>query len=279
MTRRNVAFGALAKQALELRVKSGIGFDEPCDIYELIAHGGIDLQFVDVPSLEGMYLDEPETHRICVCAHRPVGRQRYTAAHELGHHYLGHGTQIDTTVDDVSQLASSTSAETAADAFARYLLMPARAVQTAFRRRGFEVNSLEPIAVYRAACWLGVGYQTLLNQMAYSLNILSTSQHKRLSKVSPKAIKAQLAGTSSACDVWPLDQLWANRTLHAQIGDLIIGISPPIANPVVTQMREELYTAKSVGNAVLPLAVHGTIRVCISRGAYVGFYDYRYLPE
>jgi Zn-dependent peptidase ImmA (M78 family) len=279
VTGRKVAFGALAKQAIEFRVKNGIGFDEPCDIYELIAHSGIDLQFVDVPSLEGMYLDEPESRRICVCAHRPVGRQRYTAAHELGHSYLGHGTQIDTTVDDVSQLASSTSAEAAADAFARYLLMPAPAVQTAFRGRGFEVNSLEPIAVYRAACWLGVGYQTLLNQMAYSLNMLPSSQHKRLSKVTPRTIKAQMAVTSNACDVWPLDQLWANRTLHAQIGDVITGINPSTDNPMVTEMRQELYTAKSVGIAVFPLAVHGTVRVCISRGAYVGFYDYRYLPE
>ncbi len=279
MTGRNVGFGPIAKQAMELRTKADIGFDEPCDVYELIAQSNIDLQFVDIPSLEGMYLDEPETRRICVCAHRPVGRQRYTAAHELGHCILGHGTQIDATVNDLERLTSPTSAETGADAFARYLLMPPRAVQAAFRMRGFEINSLEPIAIYRASCWLGVGYSTLLNQMLYSLHILRTSEHNRLSKVSPKTIKAQLTGTSTGCDVWPLDKLWANRTLHAQIGDLIIGLGPLTATSLVAQMCQGIYTAKSVGIALLPLAADGTVRVCVSRAAYIGFYDYRYLPE
>jgi hypothetical protein len=279
VTLRNVDFGAIAKQAIELRAKAGIGFDEPCDIYELIAQSSIDLQFVDIPSLEGMYLDEPETRRICVCAHRPAGRQNYTAAHELGHCVLGHGTQIDATVNDLERLTSPASAETGADAFARYLLMPPRAVQAAFRMRGFEINSLEPSAIYRAACWLGVGYGTLLNQMLYSLHFLQTLEHKRLSKISPKTIKAQLAGTSTGCDVWPLDKLWENRTLNAQIGDLITGLGPSTVTSVVAQIRPGIYEAKSAGIVIVPLAADGTVRVRVSRAAYVGFYDYRYLPE
>src|SRR5712691_9157125 len=119
MTQHCMTSGAIAKRAIEFRVASGLAFEEPCDIYELISRRRIELQFVDIPSLEGMYLEEPEARRICVCAHRPVGRQHYTAAHELGHNVLGHGSQIDPIVDELGQAKSLTSEERAADAFAR----------------------------------------------------------------------------------------------------------------------------------------------------------------
>src|SRR5260370_11240810 len=163
MTGRCMPLRTAAKQAIEFRLSSGIGFEDPCDIYEVIARHGIDLQFVDIPSLEGMYLEEPEARRICVCAHRPVGRQRYTAAHELGHHILGHGSQIDIVVYELGNNTDVATEETTAELFARYVLMPPRAVQAAFRCRGFGMASLDPIDIYRAACCLCLGYVTLLN--------------------------------------------------------------------------------------------------------------------
>ncbi len=126
MSQRCLLSAAVAKRAIEFRVAMGLSFENPCDIYEAISEYGIDLQFVDIPSLEGMYLEEPEARRICVSAHRPVGRQHYTAAHELGHHLLGHGSQFDTVVGDLGQVKSLTPEERAADAFARYVRMLAR---------------------------------------------------------------------------------------------------------------------------------------------------------
>jgi hypothetical protein len=270
---------ATAKRAIEFRFACELAFDSPCDIYEVIRQRDVELQFVDIPSLEGMYLEEPETCRICVSAHRPVGRQRFTAAHELGHHILRHGSQFDTVVDELDRLTNSSTEEAAADAFARYVLMPPRAVQAAFRLRGFELASLEPLAVYRAACWLGVGYITLLNQMLYSLRVLDPSDHERLSRTTPKSIKAELAGVVPKGDVWPLDEFWEKRRLHTQIGDFIVGLKSQASAPIVTETDRGLYVARNVGESVLPLAAGGNITLCVSKSAYVGFYDYRYLVE
>jgi hypothetical protein len=118
-------------------------------------------------------------------------------------------------VDEIGKVSSSSSEEKAAEAFAGYVLMPPRAVQAAFRLRSFDLASLEPVEVYRAACWLGVGYATLLNQMFYSLHMLNTLDYERLSRTTPKSIKAKLVAAAQNCDVWPLDEFWTKRTLHA----------------------------------------------------------------
>jgi hypothetical protein len=157
--------------------------------------------------------------------------------------------------------------------------MPPRAVQAAFRLRGFDIASLEPSAIYVAACWLGVGYTTLLNQMMYSLKVLRLSDYERLSKTTPKSIKRKLKGIVPDGDVWPLDDHWANRKLHAQIGDLIVGIKCRCATQLLTEIVEGVHAATAVGKCVVPLEAGGNLKLCASRSAYVGFYEYRYLPE
>jgi len=85
-----------AKRALKIRTVGGYSLERPCDVYELIFHSRLELQFFAVPTLEGMYLEDGHTRRICVSAFRPPGRQRFTAAHELAHSALLHGTRVDT---------------------------------------------------------------------------------------------------------------------------------------------------------------------------------------
>src|SRR5882724_4843122 len=156
-----------AKAALKYRVGRSLGFDKPCDVFQTIADEKVDLQFVDIPSLEGMFLQETETTRICVCAHRPWGRQRYTAAHELGHCILGHGTHVDMAMDARGQQPILSDEEILAEAFARFLLMPPRAVSSAFGNG----QKSDPHSVFGASCWLGVGYGTLVRQMCSSLGL------------------------------------------------------------------------------------------------------------
>lgn len=68
-------------------------------------------------------------------------RQRFTIAHELGHHVLGHGTSPR----DTSNAFSSSNAnwkERAANQFAAELLMPADVIQLALSRGYSSVESL-----------------------------------------------------------------------------------------------------------------------------------------
>jgi len=271
-----------ARRAMSFRLANGVPLDSPCDIYQLIPSSRVDLQFVDIPSLEGMYLDEPESHRICVGAHRPVGRQRFTAAHELGHHVFQHGTRIDAIIRNGDAHAGSRNEELIADTFARYILMPSRAVQTAFRLRNVNPSHPDPASTYSAACWLGVGYETLLSQMECSLKILASADRKCLSKTGPKAIKAELYGGAVAVDVWPLDELWAGMRLHCQIGDVILGLQPVSSTPVsdcLLQAAHGAFTAAGVGNIHALLRSNRAVQISISRRPYVGFYEYRYMAE
>lgn len=273
-----------AKRALSVRISQKIGIDSPCDVYELIAGFGLDLQFVDIPSLEGMYLNEPESKRICVSALRPVGRQKYTAAHELGHHVYDHGTQIDQ-VGAPDKCAKTPDEEILADAFARFLLMPARAVLASFRVRGVDPTNPKPQDVFRSAEWLGVGYQTLLYHMQLSVDLLSDSRRRTLAKWKVRTLKAQLAKVPGEGDVWQLDRYWDGQRLHAQIGDTVVGIDlermAQFPQPQVVQPNPTLEEVKlvGVGEGCLPVGADGLTRVSISRAKYVGFYEYRYLAE
>jgi hypothetical protein len=91
--RRQLAKDALMK-ALRLRRKMGISLEAPVCVFDLANEMGIEVRFVDVPSLEGIYSKWPEPV-IIVSSLRPPGRQASTGGHELGHHEYGHGFCID----------------------------------------------------------------------------------------------------------------------------------------------------------------------------------------
>lgn len=263
-----------AKAALKYRMGRGLGLDEPCDVFQTIADEKIDLQFVDIPSLEGMFLQEPETRRICVCALRPWGRQRYTAAHELGHCILGHGTQVDTVMDARGQEPILSDEEILAEAFARFLLMPPRAVPRAFGGRQYDARS-----VFEASCWLGVGYGTLIRQMCSSLNLISGAEQEHLLRFKRSDLCRSIAGIADLKnDLWPLDERWRGRRVHAQLGDVIQGVCAK-GNKLLTAVTSTVNQVNCVGTESANLVAGGTVTISASQHSYIGFYDYRYMPE
>lgn len=265
-----------AKTALQFRVRNGVDLENPCDIYDLIPKNSLQLQFMDVPSLEGMYLNEPETQRICVCGDRPVGRQHFTAAHELGHHVMGHGTTLDMALE-YNSTHDTTEEEYVADAFARFLLMPPRAVQRGFRARRY--NPCDPTAeqIYHVACWLGVGYGTLIEQLRFTLEILPFEQYKRLKKVTPKSLKSGVS--LSGAEIWCVDKLWAGMRLRAKVGDRLSGIEVATATSVLRRENSG-FIAAQVGEISATITDGGEkILVAVSRQRYVGFAEYMYLED
>jgi len=264
-----------AKAALKYRVTHQLGFDEPCDIFQTVADERIDLQFVDVPSLEGMFLQEPEATRICVCAHRPWGRQRYTTAHELGHCILKHGTQVDMAMDARDQQPTLSDEEILAEAFARFLLMPPRAVSNAFGKG----QTSDPHEVFKASCWLGVGYGTLVRQMCSSLRLISGAEQERLLQIERRDLCRQIAGIPDLKeDLWLLDERWRDRRVHAQIGDIIQGVSAK-GSTLLAPITPVANRVQHVGTETVHLIAGGDVAISSSQRSFVGFYDYRYLPE
>jgi len=264
-----------AKVALKYRVDRNLGFDEPCDVFQTIENEKIDLQFVDIPSLEGMFLQEPEVRRICVCALRPWGRQRYTAAHELGHYILGHGTQVDTVIETRDQQPSLSDEEILAEAFSRFLLMPPRAVVKAFGKR----QQYDARAVLEASCWLGVGYGTLIRQMRSSLRLISESEQENLLHIKRRELCRDLAGIPDLeSDLWPLDERWRDRRVHVQLGDVIQGVCSK-GSGLLSLIDSTVNRVDCVGTETVDLISGGSVTISSSRRSFIGFYDYRYMPE
>jgi len=271
------------KAAYSLRVTSGYALDRPCDVYDLISHLGVTLQFIDVPSLEGMYLEEPETTRICVCSRRPSGRQRYTAAHELGHKVFGHGTQLDPTIELRESGTASPLEERLADLFAQSMLMPQSAVNQGFRLRGYEPTAPGPDQILRVSAWLGVGFETLVQQMRLTLGMISYRRYQELLKTDVKEIREAIVHDTNNNEVWPLDSHWSGTAVQAQIGDFLTGVSEHdgrgILEPRDSTSGQKVYAATRAGECVVTVQGSARVRVRVSRKAYVGFYDFRYVEE
>jgi IrrE N-terminal-like domain len=276
------SLGQAAKMALEYRVRNGIAQDAQCDIYELIAGQGLELRFMEVKSLEGFYLSDGTFGQINVCAFRPAGLQRFTAAHELGHHVFGHGSTFDLALDlSEKNFSAVKPEERLAELFARYLLMPRRAVHRGISNIGASPQTLEPEEGYRVAAWLGVGYTSLLHQMRWSLSLLDHDRFEKLLTVKPQTIKQALAptvGKFGRNELWPCHASWHDSHLHVEIGDVITGIkSKP--DGILTAMGNGCFQVTGIGNEEVPLLGGGSVQVSACRKEFVGFYQYRYLPE
>ena len=147
-TRTDLAKQALEK-SLEVREEHGYDFRSPLCVYELADRARVKVQFVDDVNMEGIYaaLAKPT---ILISSLRPLGRRAFTCAHELGHHFFGHGSTIDELKDD-AEAGAFIPNEFIADAFAGFLLMPAQAVKRAFSSRGVDVTTATPEQIYLLA--------------------------------------------------------------------------------------------------------------------------------
>ena len=197
-------------------------------VYDAAEKLGLEVRFVDIPSMEGMYVRESASHSqpiILVSALRPAGRQASTAAHELGHHLFGHGTRIDQYVVDTDEHRAQTALgpeEMIANMFAGFFLMPKAAVERAFKLRTCLPASATPRQILAIAGWLGVGYGTLVHHMRSSLGMLSTQGAKALLSIQPKRIRHQILGTATTADCFFLDHAWTGRPLDLQLGDFVL---------------------------------------------------------
>jgi hypothetical protein len=189
-------------------------------VFDTATELGLDVRFTPIASLGGMF--ERHSNVILVPTDRPRGRQAFTCAHELAHWYLGHGTKLDefVLIDDMSDREPE---ELLANLFAAFLLMPARAVEAAFSRRKWNASAPSPFEVYVVAVQLGVGYETLVSQLRWSLGLLSEQQADQLARTSPAAIRASILGeTCPDRFLVVADRAWRDVPIDLQVGDFAI---------------------------------------------------------
>jgi hypothetical protein len=279
---------ALARQALraamQLRRNLALPREAPVNAFDLARMVGADVRFLDTPSLEGMLVRDPGLRVLLPSTkHRPKGRILFSCAHEVGHHQLGHGTKADLYLDGNFAKDGFAEEEYLAESFAGHLLMPRPAVLDAFARRGWQPTAVTPTQAFILASQLGVGYGTLVLHMNTVMDLLSTASRDDLEKVSPKAVKADLFGTSCPRPLVIADRAWRTVPIDAEREDVVIlpsrtGDDCSLLTPHGHRGNMSVYIATAVGETTLSFG-GGEIVLRVSRQHYIGPLSNRYLPD
>jgi Zn-dependent peptidase ImmA (M78 family) len=281
--RKKIALEAL-KSAIRLRQDKKVHIEDPIPIYDFVEDLGIEVRFVDIPSMEGVFLKKfpPE---ILISSHRPPGRQVYNCAHELGHYLFNHGSHVDEVKASFHKEKVFSPEEFLADTFAAFLLMPKTTVNNGFLRRGWKPETCTAQTTFKIACWLGVGYSTLLNHMQISLNLISKEHAERLLKISLKQIRLECIGKTIDGNLIPVDYFWTGRPIDIQVGDMIL--LPPSTQYegksltlITSDNRSTLLQGEQIGiSRVFDNNSPWACFVRVSRKGYVGLSRYRHLED
>ena len=215
---------ALAKSAAirALRIRASV-YAKPwdaIDVFDLAQQLGVEVRFTKISSMEGMYLRQ-DAPVILIASERPTGRQRFSCAHELGHHAFGDGTRVDKLLDPNSGKGRQDD-EVRADMFAGMLLMPKSAVDHAFSERKLDPNTANSVEFYRVACWLGVGYSTLAGHLHYALSTIKRDRFAQIVRFAPKMIRESVLGQSTPEELIIVDEQWSSKPVDAAVGDFIL---------------------------------------------------------
>jgi Zn-dependent peptidase ImmA (M78 family) len=202
MNRRTLILDG-AQAASDVRDQLGLDLIAPIDPYAVAEGLGIRVRFLPV-SMEGFY-QKSQPPRILLSALRPLVRKAFTCAHEVGHHWFGHGSTIDELKGD-DRGDSDIPEEILANAFAAFLLMPTIAVRRALNSRGWKPDTLNPMQALTIASEFGVGYETLLTHLSITLNDMSRATRTELSKWTPQRIRKRILGDDEAEGLFILDE-------------------------------------------------------------------------
>ncbi len=279
---------ALARRALraaiQLRRSLSIPREAAINAFEIGAMLGIDIRFVDAPSLEGLFVRDPAPLLLLPSTkHRPRPRILFSCAHEIGHQQFDHGIRADAVLQDARQSVSFDADEYLVNAFAGHLLMPRTAVLDSFARRGLIVEKCGPQQVFAVANELGVGYETLLTHLTTVLNMLPRSVHNELTRTSPKEIKSALVGDTWVGPLTLADRHWKSVPLDVEVQELVVlpvgcGSECSLLSHQRNCNAYSIYVARRPGRSRFDLGA-ASIEIRVAREHYVGPYSNRYASD
>jgi Zn-dependent peptidase ImmA (M78 family) len=216
-TRREAILTGVAR-ASELHSKYGLrdalaDGDRPVDVLSTIQRLGLFVMFRPLDGLLGAYVPTRALSGMLITTKRDLHVQRFTAAHELGHHVLEHqALSLDKDVGFVGRgdNAGHNLREVEADSFAAEFLLPKWLIAAHLRRQKWgrrEIGkadfvyqlSLRLGASYAATCW------ALLSQ-----NFLDRRIVNELVKTQPRMAKQRavpdMSPESWHRDIWVLSE-------------------------------------------------------------------------
>lgn len=210
-----------AYAALRLRYRAGIALTDPASPIDIAEKVGIQVWFLKAPSMEGMFVQAPDP-QILLSSLRPAGRINFTCAHELGHHWFGHGAHVDLETHDEGLLTADAEDEFQANSFASALLMPKTTVQHGFVKRKTSPTEASPRQILAVAHWLGVGYTTLIHHLQKTLHLVGDDRAVELLKKQPRRIIERELDRAVDGSVFIVDRAWVAKPIDLQVGDVAI---------------------------------------------------------
>ncbi|MEU9213406.1 ImmA/IrrE family metallo-endopeptidase [Streptomyces sp. NPDC048415] len=222
----NNAHGAAMIAAAQAHEALGAEVDDYIDVFGALRWAGVEVMGQKMGGLLGLYVDGSQggVPGCLVNTGLEEVSMRHTAAHELGHHRMGHGTSIDHQEQSSVRWGEGwPQHEREAEAFASWFLMPRPAARNALARCGL-LRPESPLDVYRMARWLGTPYATTVRHLV-RVKMIDRSTETVWLKHSPGSIKAELADglpIRPQAHVHVLTPAAHDAVLHVTSGDCLL---------------------------------------------------------
>ena len=271
-------------EALRIRRDHGVPRDAPVNPIDFADRLGIETWFKDVGNLEGLYVSG-NPPRIILPSDRPLGRQAFACAHELGHHVFGHGTRIDVLGEQtVVNTDNHAGEEQIAHLFATNFLMPRPVVEKGFSSRKWDIGRATSAQVYTVACSLGVSYEGLVIRLAHGFKAIDRDRVLTLRKTPLPRVRQQLVGHEYKHRVVPVDRCWPDIAIDLWVNDAILVSNdtniehPAILAFALKNSSNSVYSAKRPGISRIAFADR-TVFVRVCRTRYKGLAQHRFWDD
>lgn len=236
MTARRDAILAGTTRAAELHNDLGLrqrlkGGDRPVDVIEALHLTGLVILFRPLQGLLGAYVPGADASGVLITTERNLHIQRLTAAHELGHHVMGHKAMSLDEEKDVGFLGRADAMnhdpqEIEADAFATEFMLPAWLIVSHARKHQWGKQDLaRPEIAYQLSLRLGASYAATCWALANN-NIVSRTVAENLARTPPKASKQRaipdVTPENWRADVWELSEYDKGNQILGNPNDLLV---------------------------------------------------------
>ena len=181
----------LAKKYL-LRYFENRKIEYPINPFQMLKDEGILFSLMNFKKLEGVYIpasDDNDMPVVGINANRPITRQRFTAAHELCHHFRDADQQISCPI-----FGKKSPIENFADKFAAALLMPLQDLRIQVNKRKNARGEVSFDDILEIAGYFGVSFESCLFRVAYKIHAVSgdiepEELKKRAGKYHPDSVR------------------------------------------------------------------------------------------
>lgn len=153
----------------------------PINPFKMLKDEGVLFSLTDFKKLEGVYIpasNKDDIPTVGININRPITRQRFTAAHELCHHFRDADKEISCPIN-----GNKNSLEIFAESFAAAILMPITELRYQVnqrRKNGNQYISFDD--VLEIANFFGVSFESCLYRIAYKIHAIDGDTESKVLK-------------------------------------------------------------------------------------------------